>query len=271
VTELAELQICLLGSFQVCWDFVPVSTHVWRSPWAPKLLKLALLMRPGTVSAVEAVRLLDSGLRSATIDDALDQVRRVLEPAATIYLDEKEQIRFEPGPHCWIDLDTFLGHYESGIRSAGRGEMLPAVMAFQEADGLYQGDLLEETQEAWVFPHRKRLQALYTEILERLAEGHAVLARYQDAVGFCYKALAHDPLRETTYQRMMVYYYYLGDMAGAEAAYLACREALENGSRHTSGETDDLWTRLNRAELPASPGVAAAPTKRESRKTSGKS
>lgn len=244
--ELAELQICLLGTFQVCWDFAPVGLHVWRNPWAPKLLKLVLLNRPQTLSAAEAVRILDGGLRRGIIDDALDQIRRVLAPGATISLDESDQIRFEPGPHCWIDLDTLLAHYQAGLRAVARGDMLPAILAFQEADALYQGDLLEETQEPWALPHRQKMQALYTEILERLAEGHAVLARYQDAVGFCYKALSHDPLHEITYQRMMVYYYYLGDMPGAEAAWRACHETLTNAGRRVSADTDDLWAQLSR-------------------------
>jgi DNA-binding SARP family transcriptional activator len=254
---MAELQICLLGSFQVCWDFAPVSTTVWRNPFASRLLKLALVMRPEQVSVEEAARQLGSGATPGDVAAAAAQASRVLSPAAALSIVQG-RVAFTQEAPCWIDLDSLLAHYRAGVQAAARGEMFPAILAFQEADGLYQGDLLEEVQEPWLVPVRRRLQELYTEILERLAEGHAVLARYQDAVGFCHKALAHDPLRESTYQRMMVYYYYLGDMVGAAEAYAACREMLAGAGRGIGPETTALWDRLTNHELPAEPGADAA-------------
>jgi DNA-binding SARP family transcriptional activator len=252
--RMAELQVCLLGSFQVCWDFAPVPPGVWRNRHAVRLLKLALVMRPEPVSVADAARLLGPGLTPGDVAAAAEQASRVLHPAAVLRVAEAK-VEFLPQGPCWIDRDALLAHYRAGVQAAARGDMFPAILAFQEADALYQGDLLEEIQEPWVLAPRRQLQELYTEILERLAEGHAVLARYQDAVGFCHKALAHDPLRESTYQRMMVYYYYLGDMVGAAEAYAACREALEGAGRRVSGETAELWKRLTNRELAA--GAAA--------------
>lgn len=261
---MAELQICLLGSFQVCWDFAPVPPNAWRSPWGPRLLGLLLVKRPDPLTAEEAVRLLGGGMMPADLAPTVEHIRRVLKSAATVVMAEGK-LEFRPGPACWIDLDAMGAHYEAGVRSASRGEMLPAILAFQEADALYQGDLLEEIQEPWVQEPRRLMRERYTEILERLAEGHAVLARYQDAVGFCHKALAHDPLRESTYQRMMVYYYYLGDRAGAEESYAACREALEGSGRQVSPETHSLLEQLTSGQPGISPAsqVAAAAQEKE--------
>lgn len=252
---MAELQICMLGSFQVCWDFKPVAASAWGDGRAARLLKLVLVRRPEPVPGEEALRLLGPHDLPSLIATA----NRVMQPGASLRLGPDGQIAFEPSPICWIDLDAMLQHYQSGVGAALRGEMLAAVLSLQEADGLYQGDLLEEVQEVWVAEPRRRLQAIYTEILDRLAEGHAVLARYQDAVGFCHKALAHDPLREVTYQRMMVYYYYLGDLSGAREAYQACRQALEESGRKLSPETAGLWEQLSRREYgsPASQVAAA--------------
>lgn len=263
---MPELQICLLGSFQICWDFAPVSSSAWRNPFAAKLLKLALLRRVGGVSAEEAVRLVGSGMVRADLAPALEHVRRVLQPNAALSFDEQGVVRFRPGPRCWIDVDCLLDHYQSGLAAAARGEMLPAILAFQEADALYQGDLLEDLQEPWVLPARRELEEIYTDVLDRLAEGHSVLTRYQDAVGFCHKALARDPLREATYQRMMVYFYYLGDLSGAREAYAACLHAFQQAGRPVTEETRQLWGRLCRSELPASPGAAAAPARDPARK-----
>ena len=252
---MAELELCLLGPFVVCWDFVQVAPSAWRNPLAPKLLKIVLVMRPDRVPQEEACRLLGGGTKPQDLPLLLDHVRRVLEPAAALYLEDG-QLRFEPGPKCWIDLDAMQEHYRAGLRAAARGDMFPAILAFQEADALYQGALLEELNEPWIAMARRGAQELYTEILDRLAEGHAVLARYQDAVGFCHKALSHDPLREKTYQRMMVYYYYLGDLPGAAEAYQVCRDALTGARRKVSAETEALWGTLSRCELPSHQAAA---------------
>ncbi|MFZ5816457.1 MAG: bacterial transcriptional activator domain-containing protein [Bacillota bacterium] len=256
---MAELQISLLGSFQVSWDFRHVPASAWGDPKAPRLLKLVLLRRPDPVAQQEAVSLL--GVRE--LSPLVAAVNRVIQPAAALRLLPGGAVAFEPSAQCWIDLDAMLHHYQTGVSAALRGEMLAAVLAFQEADGLYLGDLLEELQEPWVIEPRRKLQAIYIEILDRLAEGHAVLARYQDAVGFCHKALAHDPLREITYQRMMVYYYYLGDMGGAREAYQACRQALADSGRSLSAETVALWERLNRKDVEGGSPVSLAAPGRE--------
>ncbi|HWI66357.1 MAG TPA: bacterial transcriptional activator domain-containing protein [Symbiobacteriaceae bacterium] len=252
---MAELEICLLGSFEVCWDFVPVPASGWRSPLAAKLLKIVLVMRPDTVPAEEACRLLGGGTKPEDLPRLVQQICRVLSPAAALHLEEG-RLRFESGPTCWIDLDALQEHYRAGLKAASRGDMFPAILAFQEADALYQGALLEELNEGWITTARRGVQELYTEILDRLAEGHAVLARYQDAVGFCHKALSHDPLREKSYQRMLVYYYYLGDMSGAAEAYAACRDALAGAGRTVGAETAALWETLSRCELPGHQAAA---------------
>ncbi len=241
---MADLQICLLGGFQVSWDFRHLPTSAWGDPRSLRLLKLVLLRRPDPVPAEEVALLLGG----ADPGSLIAMVNRVLEPAAALHISDKGQIRFVSTPDCWIDLDTLLTHYQAGVSAALRGEMLTAVLAFQEADALYQGDLLEEVQEPWVVEPRRRLRRIYGEILDRLAEGHAVLARYQDAVGFCHKALVHDPLREITYQRMMVYYYYLGDLNGAREAYEECIRILADAGRRPSPETAQLWQELSRRD-----------------------
>lgn len=251
---MAELEICLLGTFELCWDFVPVGPAQWRSPLAAKLLKILLVMRPDPVPVETACRLL-GGIKPADLPALVDHVQRLLGEGATCRL-QGDALCFQAGPRCWIDLDAMQEHYRAGLRAAARGEMFPAILAFQEADALYQGALLEELNDPWVITARRGVQELYTEILDRLAEGHAVLSRYQDAVGFCHKALSHDPLRERTYQRMMVYYYYLGDMSGAAEAYRACCEALASAGRSPAAETRTLWESLSRCEVPLAQAAA---------------
>jgi DNA-binding SARP family transcriptional activator len=258
---MRELQVCLLGAFQVSWNFKPIGQGAWQNPWAAKLLKLILIRRPDPVPIEEAANLL--GCRPFELLAAIERLCTVLQPAVSVLVDEAARIQFVPTASCWIDVDAFLSHYETGVARASRGEMLSAILAFQEADALYQGELLEEMQEPWLEAERRRYAALYLDTLERLADGHAVLARYHDAVGFCHKALAHDPLRESAYQRMMVYYYYLGDPVSAEEAYTACRETLSNSRRGVSAETDQLREHLATRGQAAPLGQAAAASQSE--------
>lgn len=258
---LADLQICLLGSFQVCWDFAPVAHGAWRDPLAARLLKAVLVLRPEPLPADLASHWAGKEAYGARLVAALEAANRVLHPGASLQV-EGGLIRFLPGPACWVDVDALAALQRSGAQALARGEILKAVLALQEADALYQGDLLEELQEPWVAEPRRRFQALYTEILDQLAEGHAVLARYQDAVGFCHKALAHDPLREATYQRLMVYYFYLGDMPGVAEAYQRCVEALAGVGRRISPETADLWQHLSQ-QAPGSPADMTAAARQE--------
>jgi DNA-binding SARP family transcriptional activator len=256
VGEVAELQFYLLGQFQACWDFTPIKDSTWRVAGSRPLVQLLIACRPDGVAEHEACRLLR--LSPEALREAAGHLNAVLEGGAAVVYEE-ERLRIEPGAQCWVDVDTFRAHYRAGVAAAARGEMLPAIMAFQEADALYQGDYLEELQEDRVDRQRTEYQQLYTEILDRLAEGHAVLARYQDAIGFCHKALVRDPYREATYQRMMVYYYYLGAFEEAEEAYRQCRGALAEVGRAPGPETEALREQLQRRVIPAvSSEVAAA-------------
>jgi DNA-binding SARP family transcriptional activator len=258
VKTMTELQICMLGPFTVCRDFVPVAHSAWRDPLAPRLLKAVLIARPDPLTPELTHHLVGTDPEGVRLAAAVAAANRVLHPCASLAVSPQGFLAFQSGGPCWIDVDALQAHYDKGVAAFARGNFLPAMLAFQEADALCQGDLLEEVQDPWVQVPRRRLQALYTDLLDRLAEGHAVLARYQDAVGFCHKALAHDRLREPTYQRMMVYYYYLGDLNGAAEAYQACAEALAGAGRPVSGETVDLWARLSRSAYQAPGEVAAA-------------
>lgn len=252
---MPELQFYLLGQFQACWDYVPFKESVWRVPGSRQLAQLLLAHRPQGLTGYEAANQLRLSL--AGVEAAASHLAQLFQGGATI-LHDNGAYRLTPGPMCWVDSDAFRAHYQAGVAGLGRGEMLPAMMAFQEADALYQGEYLEEMQAPWAVAARAEFQRLYTDTLDHLAEGHAVLSRYQDAVGFCHKALARDPLREATYQRMMVYYYYLGAYEDALEAYRQCVAALEEAGRTASAETEELWQQLRQRTYPATRRDAAA-------------
>lgn len=244
---LAELQFYLLGSFQACRDFIPLRESLWRVPGSKPLLQILLHHRAKGVTTAEACQL--ARLAPDRFHGAVQHLNQILADGAAIVVED-DRWRIHLGAKCWVDADAFRSHYRAGVRAAGRGEMLPAVLAFQEADALYQGEYMEELQGVWLARTRVELLRLYTEILDRLAEGHAVLARYPDAIGFCHKALVLDPLREAVYQRMMVYSYYLGVPEEAEDAYRQCVTVLAAVGRKPGPETEALREQLQRQSPP---------------------
>jgi len=258
VSSMKELQICMLGDFQLCWDYRPISESFWPHPMAKSLLKMVLISRPNSLSASEAVRRLGNGMEAGEISSLVKLVDSMLQPAASILLSSGDLIQFNKGPRCWIDYDALIAHYKQGIDSASRGEIFPAILALQEADALYQGDLLEEVNDFWVEQPRRELRQIYIDTLDRLTEGYSVLARYHDAIGYCHKSLSQDPLREATYQRMMVYYYYMGNLVGVEESFRACTGALADVGRQVDPVTVELWERLSRYQMPTSPLAQAA-------------
>jgi DNA-binding SARP family transcriptional activator len=78
--------------------------------------------------------------------------------------------------------------------------------ALERAVSLYQGELLPSCYDEWVLPERDRLRQTFLRALERLM---VLLQRehdYESAIGIAQRLLRHDPLRETTYRRMMRLY-----------------------------------------------------------------
>jgi DNA-binding SARP family transcriptional activator len=101
----------------------------------------------------------------------------------------------------WVDRNEFLVAVDDA-RRAYRPEQ--AIGAYRKAIGLYRGPLFEDDGDGeWYLPEQRRLQDLYGQALEGIAEIHFQLGELADAQRFGQLALGHDPCSESSHRLLM--------------------------------------------------------------------
>lgn len=100
----------------------------------------------------------------------------------------------------------------------------------------------------------------------RVASCHAAIGRLEEtgdlssAIAQAHRALAIDPLSETSYRHLMRLHYLAGDRAAAQAAYTRCRVALREAlGVEPSTETVGLADEIARARRPSPRSAPAIP------------
>ena len=105
--------------------------------------------------------------------------------------------------------------------------MAEAMREYEVAEGLYQGDLLEEDlYEDWLIPRREGLKDSYLIILDRLSRYYLKEKGYATCIHLCQKILAKDDCREDAHRRLMRCYSRQGQRNLALRQYHLCVEAL---------------------------------------------
>ena len=118
------------------------------------------------------------------------------------------------------------------ISNRAGGWRLPVKLAaaigdYGAAEGLYQGDFLEEDlYDEWPRPQRERLRTTYLDIADRLSEYHRRQGEYTAAIALCQKVLALDNCVEEAHRRLMRCYLAQGQRHLAIRQYHTCVQAL---------------------------------------------
>lgn len=204
-----QLQIGLLGSFNLVVDGARVSSDVWSSKKAFMLLKY-LAARPGKrVPTDVLIDLLwpddkDTD-RTSNLHTAVWFVRRILTSQANS--DAEAPLRYENGSY-WLDIDRgcvdaeqFRRHVMKSRELATRDPEM-ALFHCESALELYRDDFLcEEVYEEWTISFRDDYKELYFETIKRSAE---LMMEHrdnlEDAIRVCRLGVKKDPFREEYYQ-----------------------------------------------------------------------
>jgi DNA-binding SARP family transcriptional activator len=119
-------------------------------------------------------------------------------------------------------------------------------MQYGIAEGLYQGDFLEENvYEDWPGLQRTRLRDLYLDTADRLSEHYVQQHEYTAAIALCQKVLVKDNCREEAHRRLMHCYLGQGQRHLAVRQYQVCVETLrEQLHLNPSEETVELYQRI---------------------------
>lgn len=157
-----------------------------------------------------------------------------------------------------VDFQKCLADLGPEMDDDARG---PGSLALLEkAVGLYGGDLLPGSWDEWVLPERERLREQYLSVLEALAQRFEEQRKYRTALRYVQRLMREDPLRESTYRRLMRLHALNGDRAGALRAFHRCVTALEQElGVAPSPATRELHKRLTQLEAaPARPPATLA-------------
>ena len=104
----------------------------------------------------------------------------------------------------WVDRNEFLAAVDDARQASREQRPEQVIGAYRKAIGLYRGPLFEDDGDGeWYLPEQRRLQDLYGQALEGIAEIHFRLGELADAQRFGQLALGHDPCSESSHRLLM--------------------------------------------------------------------
>jgi DNA-binding SARP family transcriptional activator len=146
----------------------------------------------------------------------------------------------------WIDRNEFLAAVDDAQQAHRERRPEQVIGAYRKAIGLYRGPLFEDDGDGeWYLPEQRRLQDLYGQALEGIAEIHFRLGERADAQRFGQLALGHDPCSESSHRLLMRCYASQHQQQLVGRQYRVCVDALRDELGVTpSDETVKLFREL---------------------------
>jgi predicted ATPase/DNA-binding SARP family transcriptional activator/Tfp pilus assembly protein PilF len=129
---------------------------------------------------------------SANLRNSLKDLRRALGP-------EARRLRAPTPRTLCLDLEGA----EADLPAFDAAIACGSVLSLERAVALYRGPLLAECDEEWAFQERQAREQAYLTALERIAADALVSCVPAKAEGFLRRAVAVDPLRESTQRSLM--------------------------------------------------------------------
>lgn len=247
------LTIQLFGEFQCHFAGQPV-----RALYAPRLRTLLAYLVLHRTAPIARQQLAlhfwpTSGetQRRTNLRNLLTQLRTAL-PQVDHYLSsDLQSIQWRAAAEYTLDVAEF----QQALAAARQATELPIARQQLEA-GLqrYTADLLPSCDDEWLHPLRTALRNSYLQGLEDLADLLIRQGDYSAALGQAQQLLHLDPLRESSYARLMKLHAMQGDRANALRIYHTCvttliRELGVEPSTTTRRLYEQLLN-LEREELP---------------------
>jgi DNA-binding SARP family transcriptional activator len=146
----------------------------------------------------------------------------------------------------WIDRNEFLSALDDARRAHREDRPGRVIGAYRKAIQLYRGPLFEDDGDGeWYLPEQRRLQDLYGQALEGIAEIHFRLGELADAQEFGQLALGHDPCSESAHRLLMRCYASQHRQQLVSRQYRVCVDALRDElGVSLSDETTKLFRQL---------------------------
>jgi DNA-binding SARP family transcriptional activator len=129
----------------------------------------------------------------------------------------------------WIDRNEFLSAVGDARRAHREDRPERVIGAYRKAIGLYRGPLFEDDGDAeWYLPEQRRLQELYGQALEGIANIHFRLGELAETEEFGRRALDHDLCSESAHRLLMRCYASQHQQQLVSRQYRICVDALRD-------------------------------------------
>lgn len=252
------LQIQLLGSFQLRYDDIPLTTI--NQARQQSLLAYLLLHRqtPQPRQHVAFRLWPDSSEAQAktNLRRELYHLRRLLPQAEQFLAVDSITVAWRTTAQFTLDVADFEHLLAVAEQLKGANRPAEAITALEQALNRYHGPLLPSCYDDWILPLRERLDQRYVTALEQLVILLEERRDYAAAMHQAERLLRHDPLHETGYRRLMRLAVLTGDRARALYLYQECDRRLQQElGVEPSPETQALYEALLQAEPQALPEV----------------
>jgi DNA-binding SARP family transcriptional activator len=180
---------------------------------------------------------------------SLRQTLRRRQPDYQHILYENDCYLFNPELTIWSDFKEFEKQAQIGQRLEADGQLAAAAAAYSIAEGLYEGDFLnEDLYEEWPRLERERLRNIYFDVADRLSHYYLQKGDYTITIALCQKILAQDNCHEEAYRRLMRCYLAQGQRHQAIRCFYKCQETLKSElDLSPEAETIALYQQLKAA------------------------
>jgi DNA-binding SARP family transcriptional activator len=155
-----------------------------------------------------------------------------------------------PDLAIWTDVQEFERLWQKGRQLERAGRWQEAAQAYQDAEALYRGDLVEQDLlEEWSLVPRESLKDIYLTLLDKLATFYMRTHEVERAIDKWKTIIEKDAGREDAYRHLMTCYAERGQRAVALRWYEACVQALHDQlGVEPEAETIALYQRLRHQE-----------------------
>jgi DNA-binding SARP family transcriptional activator len=254
------INVRCFGRFQVRSDYGEVK-H-WRSVKAKSVFQY-LLIRPREPAVKERImealwpecnpQAAANNLKAAvhqlklTLDGPGDERHNL---PHVLYLQGSYTIN--PETKLWIDVEEFEKHWSAGRQLERNHHLAEAILEYERAEALYQGDYLEEEiYDEWTILRRESLKDIYLVILSKLASQGMLMNDLENCIHYSQKILYHDHCREDVYRWLMYCYARSGQKNRALRWYDICCQVIRTElDTVPDGKTAELYHRIIKDEEP---------------------
>jgi DNA-binding SARP family transcriptional activator len=143
----------------------------------------------------------------------------------------------------WLD----VAHFEDGCTEGSLNKLEDAV-------NLYRGPFLINLYEDWCINERYRLEELYLQALNQLAQVYYERRNFSTSLKYARQLISQDPLRESAHRMAMRDFYQLGQRVAAIEQFNTCAQYLRSElDLQPSEDTAHLYQEIMQETLPHLP------------------